>query len=142
MYLSYEIWDAWKTLFFQGVKQNIPLKRVKSQRNAPWFNSELRKLIHKKRRLWKCAKSSGDPDKWSTYKRFSNIVKDQLNKAYQNYVNNLIAEVSTNSKKFWSFVKARTGKSSIANRIEHAGKYAYSHVGKAEMFNTFFSFDV
>jgi len=58
-----------------------------SATHAPWLNAELLKLIRKKRRLWKQAKSSGDPAKWVKYKRLSNSVKDHLNKAYWNYAN-------------------------------------------------------
>ena len=91
-----DVWDAWKILFFQAVERNIPSKQLKPQRNAPWLNAKLRKLIRKKGRLWKQAKSSGDPTKWVKYKRLSNIVKDQLNKAYWNYVNDLTASLKTN----------------------------------------------
>ena len=56
-----DVWDAWKLLFFQAVERNIPSKQPKPQRNAPWLKADLRKLIRRKRRLWKQAKSSGDP---------------------------------------------------------------------------------
>ena len=91
-----DVWDAWKILFFQAVEHNIPSKQLKPQRNAPWLNAELRKLIRKMRRLWKQAKSSGDPAKWVIYKRLSDSAKDQLNKAYWNYVNDLTASLKTN----------------------------------------------
>ena len=42
-----EVWDAWKILFFQVVERNIPSKQLKPQRNAPWLNAELLKLIRK-----------------------------------------------------------------------------------------------
>ena len=133
-----DVWDAWKILFFQAVERNVPSKQLKPQRNAPWLNAELLKLIRKKRRLWKQAKSSGDPAKWVKYKRLSNSVKDHLNKAYWNYVNELTASLKTNPKKFWSFVKARTGKRSVASCIEYEGKRAYSPLDKANPFNSFF----
>ena len=88
-----DVWDAWKILFFQAVERNIPSKQLKPQRNAPWLNAELRKLVRKRRRLWKQAKSSGDHAKWVKYKRLSNSVKDQLNKAYWNYLNDLTASL-------------------------------------------------
>ncbi|RMX53633.1 hypothetical protein pdam_00000414, partial [Pocillopora damicornis] len=44
-----------------AVERNIPSKQPKPQRNAPWLKADLRKLIRRKRRLWKQAKSSGDP---------------------------------------------------------------------------------
>ena len=72
------------------------------------LNAELLKLIRKKRRLWKQAKPSGDPAKWVKYKRLSNSVKNHLNKAYWNYVNDVLtASLKTNPKTFWSFVKLK-----------------------------------
>ncbi|CAB4025347.1 Hypothetical predicted protein, partial [Paramuricea clavata] len=62
------VWSLWKSLFFKAVERNIPSKFLSSKRNVPWFNSDIKKLIHKKQRLWKIAKSSGSPNKWSNYK--------------------------------------------------------------------------
>lgn len=39
-----DVWEAWKTLFFQAVERNIPSKFVKLRRNSPWFNSKLKKI--------------------------------------------------------------------------------------------------
>ena len=95
-----DVWDAWKALFMEAVERNIPTKSLKHKRNAPWFNSELRILVLKKRRLWRKAKSSRDPVKWAQYKSFSNKVKDSLNKAYRNYVANLTASLPSKPKNF------------------------------------------
>ena len=142
LFISYGVcgyvWDAWKLSFFQAVERNIPSKQLKPQRNALWLKADLRKLIRRKRRLWKQAKSSGDPAKWVKYKRLSNCVKDQLNKAYWNFVNDLTASLKTNPKKFWSFVKARIGNRSVASCIEYEGQRAYTPLDKANLFNSFF----
>ena len=98
------IWNSWRSLFLEAVDRNIPSKSISSKRHVPWLNSNLRELIHKKRRLWKKAKSSGDTNHWSAYKRFNNKVKDSLRKAYHIYVNQLTESLSSNPKKFWSFV--------------------------------------
>ncbi|PFX15008.1 hypothetical protein AWC38_SpisGene20795 [Stylophora pistillata] len=71
-----DVWDAWKALFMEAVERNIPTNLLKRKRNVPWFNSELRILVLKKRRLWRKEKSSWDPVKWAQYKSFSNKVKD------------------------------------------------------------------
>ena len=106
--------------------------------NAPWLNVELLKLIRKKRRLWKQAKPSADPAKWVKYKRLSNSVKNHLNKAHWNYVNDVLtASLKTNPKTFWSFVKARAGNRSMASCIEYEGKRAYAPLDKANLFNSF-----
>ena len=87
------VWSSWKSLFFKAVERNIPSKFLSSKRNVPWFNSDIKKLIHKKQRLWKIAKSSGSPDKWSNYKKLNNEVKDKLRKAYYRYVKVPLAQI-------------------------------------------------
>ena len=96
-----DVWDAWRVLFMEAcaVERNIPTRSLKHKRNVPWFNSELRTLVLKKRRLWKKVKSSRDPVKWAEYKSFSKKVKDSLSKAYGNYVANLTASLP--SKPHW-----------------------------------------
>ena len=65
---------------------------------------------------YKC-KSPGNADHWSTYKKFNNKVKDELCVAYHHYVNNLTDSLSSNPKKFWSFVESHTGLSSVLYRV-------------------------
>ena len=121
-----DVWDAWRALFMEAVERNlIPTRSLKHKRNVPWFNSELRSLVLKKRRLLKKAKSSMDPVKWAKYKSFSNKAKDSLNKAYGNYVANLTASLPSKPKKFWSFVKSRTGNASIPSCNEYDGQSAF-----------------
>lgn len=43
-----DVWEAWKTLFFQAVERNIQKKLIKRRRDVPWLNSDLKKLLHKK----------------------------------------------------------------------------------------------
>ena len=62
-----EVSEVRKSLFFQAVTRNIQKKLIKRRRDVPWLNSELKKLLHKKRRLWKKAKFSGDQAKWANY---------------------------------------------------------------------------
>ena len=57
---------------------------------------------------------------------------------WPNYVKELTASLKTNTKKFWSFVKAPTGNRSVASCIEYEKKRAYSPLDKANLFNSFF----
>ena len=130
--------SSWKSLFFKAVERNIPSKSISTKRNAPWFNSDLKNLIRKNKVcMWKRAKSSGSHVKWANYKRFNNEVKERLRKAYYVYVKNLTNSLGENPKKFWTFVKARTGTSSIPNTIEYNGLKGYSSSSIADLFNTF-----
>ena len=104
----------------------------------PWLNSGLKKLLHKNRRLWTKAKFSGDQAKWANYKKFSNLVKHNLNKAYFAYVKGLAASLNTNPKRFWSFVKSCTKKLSTPAGIIYDGTGALTPEDKANVFNQFF----
>jgi hypothetical protein len=68
----------------------------------------------------------------------NNEVKDKLRKAYYRYVNNLTNSLGANPKKFWTFVKSRTGTSSVPKTIEFNGLKGYSPSSIAHLFNTFF----
>ena len=46
-----DVWDAWRALFMEAVERNIPARSLKHKRNVPRFNSELKTLVLKKRRL-------------------------------------------------------------------------------------------
>ena len=71
---------------------NIQKKLIKHQCNVPWLNSELKKLLHRKQRLWKKPKFSRDHAKLANY----TIPIFHMSKTSQ---------LKTNLKRFWSFVK-------------------------------------
>jgi len=133
-----DVWEAWKTLFFQAVERNIQKKLIKRRRDVPWLTSDLKKLLQKKQRLWKKAKFSGHQAKCANYKKFSNSVKANLNKAYFAYVKDLTASLNTNPKRFWSFVKSRTKKQNTPGCIIFKGSRALTPEEQANVFNQFF----
>lgn len=53
-------------------------------------------------------------------------------------MNNLIAALPEKPRKFWSFVKARTGVSNVPSCICHGGSSAYTSKSKADLLNKFF----
>lgn len=71
-------------------------------------------------------------------KKFSNLVKDNLNKAYFAYVKDLTASLNTNPKLFWSFVKSCTKQQSTPGCIIYYGTRAFTPEDKANVFNQFF----
>jgi len=132
------VWEAWKILFFQAVERNIQKKLIKRRRDVPWLNPDLKKLLQKKRRFWKRAKFSWDQAKWANYKKFSNLVKDNLNKAYFAYVKDLTASLTTNPKRFWSFVKSLTKKQNTRGCIIYKGSRALTPEEKTSVSILFF----
>ena len=71
----------------------------------------IRKLFHKRKRLWKKAKSTQLDVDWNKYKLLRNKVKSELNKSYYQHIHPLID--SKNPKRFWSFIKSKTKSKAI-----------------------------
>ena len=52
------------------------------------------------------AKKTNKNKYWEHFKNLRKVVKEEITKSYHNYINNIIGEsLSTNPKRFWSFIK-------------------------------------
>ena len=52
------------------------------------------------------AKKTKKNKHWEHFKNLKKVVKKEITKSYHNYINNIIGEsLSTNPKRFWSFIK-------------------------------------
>ena len=98
----------------------------------------MKKLWHRKQSLWKKQKFSRDQAKRANYKKFSNLVKDNFNKAYFSYVKDLPALLKTNPICFWSFVKWYTKKQSPPGCIIYNGTQTLTLEDNGNVFNQFF----
>ncbi|XP_074606425.1 uncharacterized protein LOC141859465 [Acropora palmata] len=134
------VWNNnyWKCLF-KAVHNNIPSRAIKSKRNVPWITSEIRKLFHKRKRLWKKAKSTQLESDWNKYKVLRNKVKSELSKGYYRHVHLLVE--SKNPKRFWSFIKSKTKNKSIPLTMKWNDRDIKASSGKekAELCNNFFA---
>ena len=133
------VWNNWKRVFFKAVHNNIPSRAIKSKRNVPWITSEIRKLFHKRKRLWKKAKSTQLESDWNKYEVLRNKVKSELSKSYYRHVHLLVE--SKNPKRFWSFIKSKTKNKSIPLTMKWNDRDIKASSGKekAELFNNFFA---
>lgn len=49
----------------------IPVQSITFNRNAPWFNVQIKRLLNKKRRIYRAAKKSSSNARWDDYKKAS-----------------------------------------------------------------------
>lgn len=97
-------WNNFKDLFIATIEDLIPKAKPKNNRRPPWITNEIIRLVRKKRRLFRAAKSNNSDTKWTKYKGIRNLVKYEINKSYASYVKTLADDVGKNPKRFWSFV--------------------------------------
>ena len=72
------------------------------------------------------------------YRNTCKIYKKQLNKAYYEYINNLIETPSSDQpKKFWRFVKSKRQNNIGINTLEEDNTNASDNYGKANVLNDY-----
>lgn len=62
-----ENWSLFKQKVTSLVNRYIPQRRISSNSRAPWFNPRLRRLLNKKKWLFRRAKIANTPERWCAY---------------------------------------------------------------------------
>ena len=87
-------------IFESILNSHSPLRRKRVRNDfAPWLSASLRKLMLKRDRTKRLARSS--PEMWSSYKQLRNQVTKEIRLAVSNYYHGLIKENSRDPKKMW-----------------------------------------
>ena len=125
-----ELWTVFKTDLNKSIESHVPHKTAREKSNLPWISPEIRRLIHRRDRLYKKKKKSADPQITAKLKDIKRQVQRELRRAYWKYVESIVTptddETPTSSmKKFWTYIKhQRTDKSGVAplrdNGIPHS----------------------
>lgn len=103
------IWQSFKNLCQQTIKDHIPTKFTSSTFNQPWVNRKVICLSRKKKRQWKKARKSGKERYWSRYRSLLRSQKQECRRAYNSYVQKTISEELKNKpRRFWQFIKSKT----------------------------------
>ena len=100
------MWNEFKTLLLSAIEGNIPSHTQRRNNRYPWINKEVKRLLRKKKRLYKQAKKTG---KWENDRFLQKECRRQMRAMEWEYINNTIEEGlrNNNTKPFWSYVKSR-----------------------------------
>ena len=98
-------WNLVSTKIINIMNQYVPSRLTTSRFNLPWFSKDLKKMCKRKKRLYKKAKRSRNPEDWQ---EFCNLRKDMhkhLRSARLSYINQFLTTAITDKPKaFWSFI--------------------------------------
>ena len=101
-----DIWNFLKAEFSKIIETNVPTKFTSSKFHQPWINTETKRLLRKKNRWLKKAKSLDTPHIWNTYKNIKRETQRTCRQTHQKYLSNLFSDDRSN-KKLWSYIKSR-----------------------------------
>ena len=135
----------WTTSFLNIARQFIPNKVVEIRpRDAPWFNSNLRKLKRQKDRAHAIAKRSHKQEDWFTFRSVRNNYTQMIREAEKTYKEKLAASLKNSKqidpKRWWHITKQFMGKSreSIIPPMEKDDHIYFDDIDKACAFNKAF----
>ena len=103
------------------------------------MNSNILRVIRKKRRLWKVYKASKDYSEYLAYKKVENEVKSIVRNAKRNFEKKLAKNVKKNSKSFYSYLKSKTSNRSSVGPLNEGNELISDDEKMSEVLNKFFS---
>lgn len=100
-------------IFIPCVDKHAPFKRLRiKDRTVPWFSSELSTLFNDRNKAWNCARRSGDPQHWLSFRQLRNKCTSAVRKAKSEYFLSLITSSYSNPAMFWKAVNLEKRKTS------------------------------
>lgn len=133
-----EAWDELYKFYMDTIKSHIPRCKIRSQRNTPWLNKELKKLISKKNRYYKKSKRTGCQRLWMKYKQIRNNLVSELRKAKKDYLDNALSD-NLNPQRGWAAIRQFTKAfDSYPSVLNHNSISAENNIDKSNLFNNYF----
>ncbi|KAM7303245.1 reverse transcriptase family protein [Ixodes scapularis] len=98
-------WCLFKDKITSLITNYILCRVVKSNSKSPWYNTTLKRLSNKKKRLFRAAKSSMSPDRWAAYHSAAEVYKLAVDETKYNFFSIKLPSMLTNNpKQFWNLV--------------------------------------
>ena len=114
----------------------ISLFLPKTEKINRTFHGYTKRMLRKKRRLYKRARKSKTDEGYTEFKKFCITARNKLHSDYHKYLNNLIdPEQDSTSKFFWKYIKARKQDSVSIGTLKADGIIAESIESTANLLN-------
>ena len=140
---SNDMWDVWKSLFFQCVDKHAPLrtKRVRAVK-SPWITPQLKKRMHDRNILKLKAIRSKNANDWLKFKKCRNSVNSEIKQAKEQYYKNALLNTEGDPRKTWQIINELTSRkthNSSVKEIKLDNNSIYDPHELSSTFNDYFS---
>ena len=137
------LWNKFKSDLHTAIDKHIPHKSCSSRNRSPWISAKIRKLLKKRKRLYRNSKQVRTENKESIKNKLRNLkhqIRKETRTAYWDYVEtNIFPETSDepnrSNKKLWSFIKHRKTDSVGVSPLKYKGMLWDKAKDKAEILN-------
>jgi hypothetical protein len=134
------MWIAFKDIILNVMEKHVPSKLSRSKQTYPWITTEVRKIINKKNKAGRKVRKTNNQKDRDRFRKLKAEAQKTARKAYNNYIHDIIGPDQTgNSKRFWSFIKAKKQEHSGVARLRgNDGMLHSASNNKAEILNAQF----
>ena len=120
-----DLWTDFKTEIIKAMDTFVPSKMTKSRVGHPWINTDIKKLLKRREKLFRRSRRSNSPHDLDKYKEFRSKIQKKIRDAHWKYVNDIFTPTEDENpkatpKKFWSYINSlRSGQNNIASLREN-----------------------
>ena len=107
------VWTFFKSSLFKILDDNIPSRIMKGKKSLPWFSHSLKRMVKRKKRLYKKAKKTQNQEfkksAWKKYTEFQKTCKKSFREAEENFILSSVLQglEKNNSNPFWRYVSSK-----------------------------------
>ena len=122
----------------------IPNKNVKIKpSNLPWLTTTIKRLIRKRKRLFRKAKQTSNPASWQKFRRLRNKITSMIRLSKQNHINTLADKLKSetlSSRDWWPTLKhfISTSQTSTLPPLQCNDELVTDDTEKANLLNDYF----
>ena len=95
------------TLIQDSADKHIPSKTSHSVFSVPWITPAIRRKIRRKNATHAKAKKSGGAKIRAKFETLRRVIKSDIRKQHDLYVNNLVGDVKANPKNFYLYINSQ-----------------------------------
>ena len=131
------LWKELKENVLNAAERSIPKRRVGTLKKPKWLDRPTILLLKQRNKAWKKYLHTRNPAHLEVYKRLRNQATWRSRQSRRRFEKEIASKATTDSKAFWSFVRAKTSsRSNIGDLIGKDGSVAREPTDKAEVLNT------
>ena len=95
------MWDSFKEQIHKSMDRRVPSKMTLARHTHPWMNGRIRRLIRRKQRAHKKARTTGIKRDMDRYRRLQHDVQFQIRSAHKDFMKTAVSDTfKDNPKKF------------------------------------------
>ena len=128
----------WMDLLLTITNEHVPQVAISDNNNKPWIDKEVIRMMHKKDRMRKKAKKTGEHMDIEHFEEIRRNAAKLVEVKYRDYLNELKANLTEHPKRFWTFIKAKTRAYSTPQFLKYGNVFATDGKDNANLLNSFF----